>query len=358
MTRLLMTADAVGGVWTYAVELARGLAAHGVTTVIAAMGPSPSPEQRAAAGCDVLDTGLPLDWLAADAAEIARAGGALAALANREHADVIQLNAPALAARARFPVPVVAVAHSCVVTWWIATHGDAPLPSDLAWRAGLHRAGLRRADRAVAPSAAFAAATQVAHGLARAPDAIHNGRGLAVPETPLHDFAFTAGRLWDPGKNLATLDRAAARLRVPLRAAGPVRGPNGAAVVFDHVHALGTVDEGALVRWLGARPVFVSAARYEPFGLAVLEAARAGCPLVLSDIPTFRELWDGAATFVDADDDAGFAAAIAAILADENERRRLGRAARARAARYTVERQALAMATLYAGLASAPAAAA
>ena len=44
--------------------------------------------------------------------------------------------------------------------------------------------------------------------------------------------------------------------------------------------------------------VFVSPALYEPFGLAVLEAAQAGCALVLSDIPTFRELWDGVALFV------------------------------------------------------------
>jgi glycosyltransferase involved in cell wall biosynthesis len=49
---------------------------------------------------------------------------------------------------------------------------------------------------------------------------------------------------------------------------------------------------------LAERPVFVSASRYEPFGLAVLEAARAGCALLLSDIPTFRELWAGAAAFV------------------------------------------------------------
>ncbi len=52
-----------------------------------------------------------------------------------------------------------------------------------------------------------------------------------------------------------------------------------------------------------AATVFASMARYEPFGLAVLEAAQAGMRLVLSDIPTFRELWDGAAIFVG--DEAG-----------------------------------------------------
>lgn len=33
-------------------------------------------------------------------------------------------------------------------------------------------------------------------------------------------------------------------------------------------------------------------------GLSVLEAAQAGCALVLGDIDSLRELWDGAATFV------------------------------------------------------------
>jgi glycosyltransferase involved in cell wall biosynthesis len=83
--------------------------------------------------------------------------------------------------------------------------------------------------------------------------------------------------------------------------------------------------------------VFVSVARYEPFGLAVLEAAQAGLPLILSDIPTFRELWDGAAVFVAPDDDAGIADAIERVLADPAESARLAAAARRRAERYTVE---------------------
>jgi glycosyltransferase involved in cell wall biosynthesis len=45
--------------------------------------------------------------------------------------------------------------------------------------------------------------------------------------------------------------------------------------------------------------IFAHPALYEPFGLCVLEAARARCCLVLSDIPSLRELWDGAAVFID-----------------------------------------------------------
>ena len=51
--------------------------------------------------------------------------------------------------------------------------------------------------------------------------------------------------------------------------------------------------------------IFVSSSVYEPFGLAVLEAAGSGAALVLSDIPTFRELWDEAALFAPPGDAAG-----------------------------------------------------
>src|SRR2546423_15535493 len=44
--RVLMTADAVGGVWRYYVDLAAALVDHGAEVLIATMGPRPSDEQR------------------------------------------------------------------------------------------------------------------------------------------------------------------------------------------------------------------------------------------------------------------------------------------------------------------------
>ncbi len=108
----------------------------------------------------------------------------------------------------------------------------------------------------------------------------------------------TAGRLWDEGKNVAALDRAAVHLPFNICAAGPVQGPNGAAIELTRLDWLGTLEPLALHEVMARTQVFASTALYEPFGLAVLEAAQAGCALVLSDIPTFRELWDGAALFV------------------------------------------------------------
>ena len=41
-TRVLMTADTVGGVWQYALDLARGLSEAGASTILAVLGPAPS----------------------------------------------------------------------------------------------------------------------------------------------------------------------------------------------------------------------------------------------------------------------------------------------------------------------------
>ncbi len=349
--RLFMTVDAVGGVWQYATELAGALAPLGYRATLALLGPAPSAAQRrtvaAIAGATLLETGLALDWLAPDAAAVAAAGTRIAALARAAGADIVQLNQPALAAFARFDAPVVAVAHSCVASWWAAVEGGEP-PADFAWRTRLAGAGLARADAVVCPSRSFAADIARIYRLRPAPHVVHNGRSRPGGTSGAsHDFAFTAGRLWDRGKNVATLDRAAGRLGVPVRAAGPLAGPNGERIVLEHLHALGGIDERTLADCLAARPVFVSAARYEPFGLAVLEAALAGCPLILSDIPTFRELWDDAAVFVAPDDDAGFAEAIAALIGDAGARRARGDRARGAAARFTPARMAAGMADIY-----------
>lgn len=353
--RLLMTADAVGGVWNYVAELASALSEHRVETTVAVLGPRTSDDQRrlldGVAGVQVVETGLALDWMS-DQPAAARAAAALAEIAHAEAVDLVHLNSPALAATRQFAAPVLGMVHGCPSTWWEAARPGEALPPQFAWHHDAMVRGLRACDSILAPSASFADVVRRRYRLPVLPRVVHNARTspVAVGREPLHDCALTAGRLWDEVKNVRTLDAAAAKLPFPFHAAGPVQAPHGAVAEFEHLNLLGPLSADELATRLSARPVFVSAATFEPFGLAVLEAAQNGCALVLSDIPTFRELWNDAAVFVPAGDAAAIARAVEDAVQDLPLRRALGEAARARAERYSVAVMASAMVGHYSDL--------
>lgn len=351
--RLLLTTDAVGGVWQYSIDLAGALAQQGVETVLVQLGPPPSDMQRAEAlaleHVTLVETGLPLDWLSDGPAPIRAAGAEISDLARRHRVDLVQVNMPTLAATMDPGVPVLAVTHGCVSTWWHHARPSVPLDPSFAWHHALTSQGLRVADSVVAPSAGYAEMVRAHYGLPTQPLVVHNGRAPLAPpgSAPVQDDVLTVGRLWDRVKGAELLDQVAARLSVPFHAAGAATGPHGETVQLDHLHLLGQLDSAALAQRLAARPVFVSAACFEPFGLAVLEAAAAGCALVLADIPVFRELWDGAALFVPPRAPDAYHAAIEQLIGDLALRRSLGAAAAERARRYTPARMADAMLALY-----------
>jgi glycogen(starch) synthase len=339
--RVLMTTDAVGGVWTYALDLAAGLLARGVEVTLAVLGPSPQPGQRRVAerieGLAIVETGLPLDWTAANAGSVAAAARGVARLATACGADLVHLNTPALAAEGGFSAPVVGACHSCLGSWWKTVKGEEPMPDTFRWRTELLARGYAGCDRLIAPSYAFMQETVALYGAL--PHAVHNGRSSAASgaSTRRNPVVMTSGRLWDEGKNVRTLDRAAGRMRGQVHAAGPLKGPDGPGVAFEHILCLNQLDSPVLAKHLQRSAVYASLSLYEPFGLGVLEAAQAGCALVLSDIPTFRELWQGVAVFVPADDEAAVAEALDDLLDDPDRAAELGQVAAERSARFTVD---------------------
>lgn len=338
--KILMTVDAVGGIWQYALDLASEFRSR-ADIMLVVLGPSPTRDQLREAqetGCALTATSLPLDWIVGDQASVDASGGVLADMAQQSGVDLVHLNHPSAAASARFPVPVIAVCHSCVATWWQTVRGGS-LPEAFMWRTVLTEQGYRAANRLLAPTQAFADLTAEIYDLPEPPLVVRNGRRIDLPshhETP-DVFVFTAGRLWDEGKNVVTLDRAAARSSLTVIAAGSLTGPNGTRIHVRHIKPAGQLSTAQVRQFLIRRPIFASAALYEPFGLAVLEAAQAGCALVLSDIPVFRELWDGVALFVPPRDDSAFAEAFEWLFQHRNMRHAFGQAARERATRYSAE---------------------
>lgn len=339
--RILMTADTVGGVWHFSVNLARALAAHGVETAIATMGQRPDRHQRAQVkslpSVTLIESDYRLEWMQDPWHDVAKAGDWLLRLESEFQPDLVHLNNYAHGALP-WRAPVVITGHSCVLSWWSNVIGEQAPETYRKYAAAVRR-GLQQADAVVAPSGAMLEWLERFYGPLPAPRVIYNGIADPIPDglPGKKKRLLTTGRIWDAAKNIRLLMEAAPKLDWPLWVAGENQHPDGGSVSVSGVDYLGLVPAGDLKRYYRDAGIFVLPARYEPFGLSVLEAALSGCALVLGDIPTFRELWDGAAIFVDPSEPDMLVANINQITQDQKYREQLGHRAMARARRFRLE---------------------
>lgn len=344
--RILMTADAVGGVWTYATELARALRPR-ANVLLAVMGPEPSAQQKAEAaeieGLELRHRPWALEWTPNPWLDVEQSRDWLRELEEEFSPDLVHVNGYAYAA-AGFRAPVLVVAHSCVASWWKAVHGtEAPREWD-RYRSEVQR-GIRSASRVVAPSAGMLHALRDAYDVKSDAAVIHNGLPAppaAPAAAPRDEVILGAGRLWDEAKNAARLARVAGALEWPVRLAGESAGRE-----LENVTMLGSLPRSAMWREMETAAIYVHPALYEPFGLAPLEAAQRGCALVLSDIETLRELWEGAAAFVNPRDEEAIASSVTSLIREPGERSRLARAAYERSRRYSAHAMAARYLQLY-----------
>lgn len=339
--KVLMTADTVGGVWNYALELARGLSEQGVEVALATMGAPMDVLQREMAGriprLKLFESNFKLEWMEDPWRDVERAGDWLLGLEARFSPDLVHLNG---FAHGSLPwnAPKIVVGHSCVLSWWEAVKRE-PAPEEWNHYREAVRAGLAAADLVVAPSAAMMAALCRYYGPLLRTRVVHNGRDVRqFRATVKENILFTAGRLWDEAKNLEALETVAPRLPWPAFVAGENHHPDGGEARPHHTRLLGRLSQRALAAWLGRASIYVLPARYEPFGLSVLEAALSGCALVLGDIPSLRELWRNRAVFVPPDDPDALEHAIVRLIEDPDRRNGLAAGARSRAIERTTER--------------------
>ena len=213
-------------------------------------------------------------------------------------------------------------------------------------------AGLAAADRVVAPTHAFLRTLQSHYGALPRTTVIHNARSMTNDccDQDRLPAIFACGRAWNAAKNLQLLDRAGGHLPWNIYVAGSATSPDGRTHRLAGVQPLGFLTQAQIERWLNRAAIFAHPALYEPFGLAVLEAALHGCALVLSDVPTLRELWDGAALFASPHNASELRAQLWWLIENPKERASLGRAARERAAEFQPASMAAAYHSLYSDL--------
>lgn len=342
--KVLMTADTVGGVWTYSLELAAALAPHGVDVALCSMGAPLSEAQHRQVlrleNLSLCESVYRLEWMDDPWPDVYRAGDWLLRLEDDLQPDIVHLNGYALGALP-WHAPVVMVGHSCVLSWWRAVKGEDAPPSWDRYRFEVTQ-GLCAADLVAAPTAAMLAALQRHYGSLPSTAVVPNGVDpTRFAPAAKENLILSAGRLWDEAKNLVALDAVAPRLDWPVYIAGEGRHPSGGDAAPVHARCLGVLSREQLSRWYARAGIYALPARYEPFGLSAVEAALAGCALVLGDIDSLREVWGDAATFVPPDDHDALAHALALLANDADARRAAGLRARRRALEFSPERMAL-----------------
>jgi glycosyltransferase involved in cell wall biosynthesis len=322
-----------------------------VEFLIATMGRAPSEAQRAEAArlpnVQLFTSDFRLEWQDDPWADLDAAGDWLLDLAVDFGPDLIHLNGYTHAALP-WSVPVLIVAHSCVLSWWRAVQREPAPPRYAEYGARVGR-GLRRAEMVIAPTQAMLDSLHEEYDFATPTGVIPNARRPELfPPGKKREAIFSAGRLWDEAKNVALLERIAPGLAWPLYLIGPARHASDS--------HLGELSSGALARQLATASIYAAPARYEPFGLGILEAALAECALVLSDIPSLRESWHGAALFASPEDDAAWRDALNRLAQDHGLRADLAARARTRALEFSPARMAWAYRQTYEELVAAAAA--
>src|SRR5258708_36840122 len=156
--RILMTADAVGGVWVHATELARSLCEGGNEVMLTVIGPRPRPDQlrplRSVHGLQLKITDLLLEWMDPAGTDIRRAGQMLRSIADEFQPDLVHLNS-FRAGNLNWSAPVLIVAHSCVQTWGRACRPAEPAGAPWPTYCDRVAAGLSAAAAWGPPSRAF-----------------------------------------------------------------------------------------------------------------------------------------------------------------------------------------------------------
>jgi glycosyltransferase involved in cell wall biosynthesis len=300
-------------------------------------------------GLELLHAPLKLEWMQSSEADVEASRELIEQVIHEKKPDVVHANQFVGGLVQSDRAPVVVTAHSDVLSWRHWTLGGRAEEAPRQWTryAALVRSGLANASAAVAVSSFLGSEIQRLYGLDRPLRVIHNGWPRpAESGPPLRERAklsVLAGRAWDDAKNIALAALAAQGSdvgRVVLL--GDQRNPETGEVAHfgAPVETLGWVPRQTVDAYLRQARVYVGTARYDPFGLLPVQAALAGCALLLSDIPSYRELWDGAAMFFRSDDAENLRACWQ-LLADDSLASEIAGRVKLRAEeRFTAERMA------------------
>jgi len=305
-----MTADTIGGVWTYTRELVTQLSLRGVKISLVSFGEIPTAAQsewmESLPGVSFHPTAFRLEWMQDARPDLEQSAELLKEIISEAKPDLLHFNQFYYGAL-DCDLPRIVVAHSDVVSWWAAVHDAEPPQSDWIreYRQYVER-GWRAADLVIAPTQWMLREACRHYGEPHRKAVVYNGRDPKIfsADQQKQDYAISVGRLWDAGKQATLLLRNGLPLSTIL--VGSAQSPPGAVASaqsarnYPKLRMLGPQTEAQLQRLFARASLYIATSRYEPFGLAPLEAALSRCAVVANDIPSLREVWKDAAVYFEA----------------------------------------------------------
>lgn len=328
---VLVTADTMGGVWTYIRELVTGLVNCGVQVTLVSFGEIPAPRQTAwmdrLPALEFHPTGFRLEWMQDAERDIAVSSEHLASIVREVRPDLLHLNQYCYGTIG-VDVPRIVVAHSDVVSWWVSVHQEEPRASRwINWYRDTVARGLAAANAVVAPSHWMLNSLSAFYGRPRQASVIYNGRDPHSfnPHITKEDYFVAVGRLWDGGKQISLLRHIESPFPVYIAGSeehpeSPTRGVRRRAHRQNKLLFKGTQDEAQLRHLYSRASAYLATSRYEPFGLAPLEAALSRCAILANDIASFREIWGDAALYFRTNDPSDLQCALELLAADRKLR--------------------------------------
>lgn len=351
--KILMTADTLGGVWTYSMELCRVLGTYGVEIHLAGLGAFPSKSQQKELGCldhvKFYGSDFKLEWMQNCGEDLKKIRLWIQDLQKMIKPDIIHFNnyIPLKFDR----TPVITVFHSCVDTWWQAVKGVSAPAGEWQEYKNLVKQSLEYSDLVVSPTAALLRNAMETYSFSTSTRVIRNGRRIKFAKVEKENFILGMGRIWDEAKNLKILSEIAPELAWPVYIAGNNKDPNtGKEINIPNVNFLGNLSSNEIKNYLEKAAIFISPAKYEPFGLSILEAAKAKTALALSNIDTLQELWGGAANFFDPSEKLEVKRELIQLIENENFRKTMAGKACYRASSFSLSKMGEAYFDVYEAL--------
>jgi glycogen(starch) synthase len=350
---VLVTADTMSGSWTYARELVTGLVTRGVRVTLVTFGDIPLPDQIAwmdhLHGLEYRSTAFRLEWMDEAPQDLSDSSGFLATLVREVRPDLLQLHQ---FCHGDLPVevPRVIMAHGDLITWSQAVQGCTPRSTPwLKWYRETVVRGISAADAVIAPSVWMLDALRSTYTEPRREAIIYPGRNPIFfnPYISKDDSVLSVGRLVDACKQVFLLTQHAhpfpvcivgAEQTVPVPRV-PIRADVKVATAEASVAIRGPQTEAQLRSLYSRAAVYAATPRYEPLGMAALDAAFSRCAIVANDIPSFREVWGDAALYFRTNNAGSLASILRQLDADRPLRQAYADRAFARAReRFTAQR--------------------